>query len=170
MRKLQFPGNARFAFTIIDDTDVATVSNVAPIYALLESLGMRTTKTVWPLDCPGERGDYEGSQTLEDSEYLDFVLDLRCRGFELTWHGPTMASSKRVRTLRALERYRELVGEYPRIHINHAQNRENIYWGAERIDTLVLRSVFRGSAHSRSEGSNPDSEFWWGDACQKHIT
>src|SRR6185436_5946929 len=47
-----FPGGARFAFTVMDDTDVATVENIRPIYRLFESLGMRTTKTVWPVACP----------------------------------------------------------------------------------------------------------------------
>ncbi len=73
-RPLAFPGGARFAFTVIDDTDVATVANVGPLYRLLESLGMRTTKTVWPLACPEGSPDYQGSETLEDPGYLAFVL------------------------------------------------------------------------------------------------
>lgn len=171
--RLRFPGHARFAFTIIDDTDVATVSNVAPVYSTLEALGMRTTKTVWPLDCPGERGDYEGSQTLEDPEYMNFVLDLRRRGFELTWHGATMSSSTRARTLLGLERYRSVVGEYPHIHLNHSANQENLYWACGRIDSPLLRRLVRGARRgegTHSEGSTPGSEYWWGDACEKHIT
>src|SRR6202040_3687090 len=46
-----FPGGKRFALTIIDDTDVATVENLKPIYDLLYESGMRTTKTVWPVGC-----------------------------------------------------------------------------------------------------------------------
>jgi len=37
-RSLEFPYGKRFAFTVLDDTDVATVQNVAPVYALLERL------------------------------------------------------------------------------------------------------------------------------------
>ena len=167
-----FPGNTRFAFTVIDDTDVATVANVAPVYRMLEALGMRTTKTVWPLDCPGERGDYDGSQTLEDDDYVDFIVDLRRRGFEVTWHGATMSSSQRSRTLRALERYRDVLGDYPRIHVNHSENRENLYWGADRIDAPILRRIMRelGLRRAGSEGNDPGSAYWWGDLCREHIT
>lgn len=169
----RFPGNARFAFTIIDDTDVATVANVAPVYRMLEALGMKTTKTVWPLDCPGERGDYDGSQTLEDDDYVEFVLDLRRRGFEVTWHGATMSSSDRSRTIRALKRYCDVFGEYPRIHVNHSENRENLYWGTDRIDAPILRRLMGGlvlRGRARSEGNDPRSPYWWGDLCREHIT
>ena len=43
---MDFPGVKRFAFTVFDDTDHATVRNTAPVYALLEELGI-TTKSVW---------------------------------------------------------------------------------------------------------------------------
>ena len=46
---LDFPEGRKFAFTILDDTDDATVENVRPVYDLLTELGFRTTKTVWPL-------------------------------------------------------------------------------------------------------------------------
>ena len=45
MPPFEFPNGKRFAFTILDDTDVATLANVRPIYRLLEEVGMRTTKT-----------------------------------------------------------------------------------------------------------------------------
>jgi hypothetical protein len=44
---MNWPNNKDFAFTIIDDTDNSTVSNVKPIYNLLADLGLKTTKTVW---------------------------------------------------------------------------------------------------------------------------
>ena len=45
----RFPNNKKFAFTILDDTDLSTVENVGPVYRLLAELDMRTTKSVWPL-------------------------------------------------------------------------------------------------------------------------
>jgi hypothetical protein len=45
----RFPNNKKFAFTILDDTDLSTAENVGPVYRLLAELGMRTTKSVWPL-------------------------------------------------------------------------------------------------------------------------
>ena len=85
-----FPGGKRFAFTIIDDTDVATVENLKPIYDLLYECGMRTTKTVWPVRCLEGSKVFGSSQTLEDDDYRAFILDLQRRGFEITWHGATM--------------------------------------------------------------------------------
>lgn len=168
----RFPGGARFAFTIIDDTDVATVANVAPIYRLLEQLGMRTTKTVWPLDCPEGSPDYAESQTLADPDYEAFVRDLKARGFEITWHGATMESSPRERTVHGLSRFREVLGEYPRIHVNHSYNRENIYWGSARVDERPLKAFverFGDQAPGHYLGDQPGSLYWWGDLCEQHF-
>lgn len=167
-----FPGGKRFAFTIIDDTDVATVENVGPVYRLLEELGMRTTKTVWPVGCPEGSRDFSSSQTLDDPEYLDFVLWLRDRGFEVTWHGATMESSPRERTLEALERFRRAFGSYPRVHANHSLNRENVYWGADRVDQPLLRAVVQRTVPTPAgyyQGHVEGSPFWWGDACAEHF-
>src|SRR5690349_11512131 len=122
--RLAFPGGARFAFTVMDDTDVATVENVRPIYRLLESLGMRTTKTVWALPCPQENSDFVGSETLDDPDYREFVVDLQRRGFEIAFHNATMESSYRDQTVAALQRFRETFGGPPRVHANHSHNRD----------------------------------------------
>lgn len=170
--RFEFPGGKRFAFTVIDDTDVATVDNVRPIYELLHSLGMRTTKTVWPVPCPEGSKNFAGSQTLADDAYRAFVVDLQRRGFEITWHGATMESSDRDRTLAALERFRDTFGAYPRIHVNHSHNRENIYWGAGRLDSALLRSI-TGFVTKRPAdyftGHDKASRYWWGDACARHF-
>ena len=99
---LTFPAGRRFAFTIMDDTDVATLANVGPVYRLLDQLGFRTTKTVWPVGCPEGSANFSSSETLEDPAYLAFVLDLQSRGFEVAYHGATRESSTRERTERAL--------------------------------------------------------------------
>jgi hypothetical protein len=168
-----FPGGNRFAFTIIDDTDVATVENVRPFYRLLESLGMRTTKTVWPVDCPEGSRNFFRSKTLADGDYLEFVRDLHRRGFEITWHGATMESSTRERTIAGLQRFNELLGFYPRVHAGHAENRENLYWGINRVDDRVLRTVLRKlrpDVPGYYCGDDPQSPYWWGDVCQQHFT
>src|SRR2546426_8592095 len=114
----RFPGGKRFAFTIMDDTDVSTVDNVRPVYRLLERLGMRTTKTVWAAGCPEGSPNFGTSQTLEDADYCAFVQDLHRRGFEIAFHGATMETSPRGRTIAALERFRRTFGDYPRVHAN----------------------------------------------------
>lgn len=172
MPPLEFPGGARFAFTIIDDTDVATRDNVEPFYRLLHSLGMRTTKTAWPLDCPEGSKNFFLSETLEDPSYREFVLGLQDKGFEIGWHGATMESSVRERTLAGLERFRELFGHYPAIGANHSYNRENVYWGSGRIDNPLLAEVYARATGSRAdnfEGHVEGSPYWWGDLCGQHM-
>ncbi len=165
------PGNARFAFTIIDDTDVATIDNVAPMYALLHRSGLRTTKTVWPLDWHGEGSNFAGSTTLEDADYLAFVRELQAQGFEIASHGATMESSDRDTTMLALDRLREAFGDVPRVFANHSNNRENIYWGTARLDQPLLRAAYRAVLRKPDDffqGHQPDSPYWWGDLCQQH--
>jgi hypothetical protein len=167
------PEGRRFAFTIIDDTDVATVANVKPFYDLLYDLGMRATKTVWPVGCPEGSRSFGTSETLDDANYREFCLALQERGFELTWHGATMESSERERTISSLERFRETFGSYPRIHVNHAMNRENLYWGSSRVDNWLLQRLFArvtGQSGSYFRGHVEGSSHWWGDLCAQHIS
>lgn len=169
---MDWPGERRFAFTIVDDTDVATAENVRPVYRLLEQLGLRITKTVWAVDCPEGSRNFSESQTLEDPEYREFTVDLQDRGFEIAFHGATMESSLRDRTERALERFREVFGSYPRVHANHAFNRENLYWGAGRLDDPVLRFVYGRMDRRHADyygGHRQDSPYWWGDLCREHV-
>lgn len=170
--RIAYPGGKRFAFTIIDDTDVATVETVLPVYRLLESLGLRTTKTVWPVGCPEGSRLFSRSQTLEDPEYLAFAVDLAARGFELTWHGATMESSTRARTLTALARFKDVFGGYPSVHAGHAENRENLYWGADRVDSPIIAALLRrmgSQRHGYYQGHQPDSAYFWGDVCLERF-
>jgi hypothetical protein len=166
------PPGKRFAFTIVDDTDVATVENVAPVYRLLRELGMRATKTLWPHACPEGSRDFDTSATLEDADYKEFLLQLQRDGFELTWHCATMETSERPRTLAALERFHDVFGSYPRIHVNHSVNRENIYWGPDRVDDPLIRWFAARSARTPPhwfQGHVEGSPHWWGDVCSQHI-
>jgi hypothetical protein len=167
-----FPHGKRFAFTVLDDTDVATVENVGPVYRLFESLGLRTTKTIWSMPCPEGSADFSDSETLDDPEYRDFVVDLQRRGFEIASHGATMESSTRARTVAGLERFRETFGSYPRVHVNHSHNRENVYWGTARLDDPVLVRLYRrlnGQPAQYYQGHQEESPYWWGDLCREHV-
>jgi hypothetical protein len=171
-KRLEFPGGKKFAFTVLDDTDVGTVANLRPLYDLFHSLGFRTTKTVWPVGCPEGSRDFSSSETFDDAPYCEFVADLQRRGFEITWHGATMESSRRERTLAALERFREVLGSYPRIHVNHSHNQENLYWGARRLDSAPLRLLITkalGRGADYSSGDKPSSPYWWGDKATEHF-
>jgi hypothetical protein len=170
--QFEFPHGKRFAFTIIDDTDVATVANVKPVYDLLHELGLGATKTVWPVGCPEGSPNFSSSQTLDDADYRAFAVDLQQRGFEVTWHGATMETSPRARTIAAFQQFHDIFGAYPRIHVNHAFNGENVYWGAGRLDSRMLRAVLERFTGTRAEyytGHVEDSPLWWGDLCAKHV-
>jgi hypothetical protein len=166
-----FPDGKKFAFSIFDDTDVATLEYIRPIYELLERLGFRTTKSVWPLPYQG-RSDYEGSATLDDSEYATYVRHLQERGFEIGFHGARMESSERKEIVKAFEVYRRSLGCYPRAYAAHAQNRDNLYWGVDRFRFRCWRwlyGVTGGRRERNGEGHCPGSPFYWGDLAEQHL-
>lgn len=163
-----WPENKRFAFTICDDTDHATVQRVKPIYDLLGDLGLWCTKTLWvyPTD-PNEH--YESAQTLEDETYRQFILDLQSKGFEIALHCVRGCSSQRKIIQAGIERFREVLGDYPSVHINHAQNLDNLYWGRARLSRFRRRlRLYRGQP-SDSLGHDNNSPYFWGDLAQSKI-
>ena len=168
---MNFPGGRRFAFSILDDTDDSTLENVRPVYDRLRDYGLRTTKTVWPLDCPEGSRNYFAADTLQRSGYLSFVQELVRDGFELAFHGATMESSHRERTLRGLEFLEREFGHRPRLYANHGENRENLYWGAERFRTPALRALLKRLQRRHPPGwfagEVEGSPYFWGDACRE---
>jgi hypothetical protein len=171
--KHTFPNGKRFAFTIIDDTDCATVANVRPVYELLHELGMRTTKTIWPL--PGHHPDdiNDPAQPVTDPEYVSFLRDLQSWGFEIALHNVRSYSSTRAEIERGLDAFRQMVGHRPRVHANHMFNRDDLYWGAARLDLGLLGWAYR---RLRAQRKQPDSEghierspYFWGDLCRQRI-
>ena len=167
---IKWPQGKKFAFTIIDDTDLSTRSNTEPVYDFLAENGLRTTKTVWPLHAVG-KGNC-GGDTLEDPEYRDWILDLKARDFEIALHGVSDTSSTRERIIEGLDRFREIIGNDPNIHINHVDNREGLYWGSERLDPPVrwIYEAFRGAERSGLyEGAHRAAAHFWGDECRRRI-
>lgn len=170
--RISFPDGKEFAFTILDDTDDTTVENGRPIYDLLHELGLRTTKTVWPVACPEGSDIYFAGQTMAEPSYREWALELQRRGFEITWHDATMESSRRERTVQGLEAFRDAFGDWPRLHPNHGQNRENIYWGGRRYLNPLLRWALDANFRRQGivfEGEREDSPYFWGDLCRAHV-
>ena len=169
----EYPGNKQFAFTILDDTDDATVENVKPLYDVLFNLGMRTTKTVWPMDCPEGSRLYFAGKTLQDKAYLGFVRELVQNGFELASHGATMESSTRERTSEGLSFIDQNFDTHFRLHCNHGENLENIYWGLDRYQSLpirmTLRLVNRVLGLRKYYGQDNSSKYFWGDFCKERF-
>jgi len=169
-----YPNGAEFAFTILDDTDDATIANAPQFYELLHRLGMRTTKTVWPLSSPpAVQGVFFAGETLESAPYAEWIRTLQAQGFELAFHNASMASSTRERSIRGLDRLRLEYDCSPRIHANHGQNRENLYWGAARYDLPLLRGlvteVLRRQTGDVYEGEIPGSPYFWGDIAAEQF-
>jgi hypothetical protein len=182
-----------FAFTVFDDTDNGTVENLTPVYDLLEELGFRTTKSVWPLrgDVGAKPASPSGGsakrgeaglaptaitgQTLEDPEYLAFIRGLQAKGFEIALHNVQHGDATRERVELGLALYRELLGSDPKIHCNHSQNRENLYWGVDRLGFRPFRALLETARKVKRKpadqflGHVPGSEFFWGDIAKARI-
>ena len=173
-RASRFPLGKTFAFTVFDDTDNSTVENVGPVYRLIEELGLRTTKSVWPLSNVG-CGRFLRTAILQDSDYLAFVRQLRGQGFEISLHGVCNHHATRDVVWVGMQEFSRLIGEYPRSYSNHSFNRENIYWGAERFTRTVPKLCYKAAALARRakvgkfEGQMPGSAHFWGDICRQYI-
>jgi len=168
-----FPDGKKFAFSIFDDTDMATLDNVGSMYEFLLNLKIHTTKSVWVLPADKSENSASQGQTLSDPEYLAFILKLRDEGFEIGFHGPKGGSSNRSEVVETLKTFKNLIGDYPRTYANHLDNRECLYWGVDRLDSPFLRFFYKLSTFKRKEkflGHVPNSEYFWGDIAQEHIT
>ncbi len=166
---IKFPNGKLFAFTIVDDTDMATLDDIEPIYDLLHEYGFRTTKTVWVLDSterdhPPNRGD-----SLQNANYRRFIFDLQQKGFEIALHGVRGGTSNRDDILAGLNQFQEILGQYPKMHINHSLNRDNVYWGKDRMSFGPYNWLQAVVSPVRFSGHDPASPHFWGDATKQHI-
>jgi hypothetical protein len=162
-----YPGGKNFGFTVLNHAHEAPVATLRPIYELFEELGLRTTQMV----CSFATAQ-SAAGTLDDPEYHDFIVELSERGFEIGWAGASNESNQRHRVIEGLERFREVLGCDPRVYVNHAAKRENLYWGNDRIDQSLLRAVIYRTAPAPAgyyEGHREDSPFWWGDICRERV-
>ncbi len=168
--RIAWPEGKDFAFTVFDDPDYQTRKRGEPVYRFLEDCGFRTTKGVFV--CAGNP-ESSAEVTCEDPNYLDWVLGLRERGFEIGWHGAAPGSSVRERTLKGLETFRALFGGWPVAASQHFENAESVYWGDERLSTkshklaynLLTRGKNRGAFHGHVEGHRQ----FWADLCRERI-
>ncbi len=166
---IQWPDGKDFAFTVFDDTERATVENNRAIYGFLRDLGMRTTKSVWPVAGPRDPDLPGPSPTCEEPEYLDFCLQLQREGFEIALHNVTYHTSDRALTQRGFDRFRELFGHDPVSLANHSTNHEGLYWGPARLSgwrSALYSMLQRGQ---RFRGHVPGDPLFWGDICKERV-
>jgi len=170
LSRVEWPDGKKFAFTVFDDTDSATLANTREVYAFLADCGFRTTKSCWPVRGDASRPRFPG-ETCEDSAYNAWLLGLQSKGFEIGWHNATWHGLPRAEIFRAMDRFAEIFGHYPQTAANHSDG-ESLYWGNYRLtgfravlyDFLTFfrnHDVYRGHIES-------DIHFW-GDLCKEKI-
>lgn len=166
VQRIKWPSNKEFAFTIIDDTDMANVKNIKPIYYYLYLKSIITTKTIWLYP---SRNSYSG-QTIHDKDYLEFLYDIERKGFEIQLHNVGSGNFTRFEIINGFELFRKTFGRYPSLHINHSLNPDNLYWGYKRYG-ILLKSFFRILMPSKRRfyGDEVESKYFWGDISKHHI-
>lgn len=165
MNKKFWPNGKDFAFTIVDDTDNCTIENIKPVYDYLFKIGLLTTKTIWTYP-PNDR--FTGL-CLQDEKYLKYIKVLKKQGFEIAIHGVGSGSFTRDEILKGLEIYKSFLKEYPSMHINHAQNLDNIYFGNRGGSKLLQRYSKIKSPLDKAYGEDKNSKHFWGDWVKKNI-
>jgi peptidoglycan/xylan/chitin deacetylase (PgdA/CDA1 family) len=167
---IPWPEGKRFAFTVFDDTDEATLENTRPVYDFLRDLGFRTTKSVWPI--AGEQEPVLGGSTCDDDDYRQWLLQLEAEGFEIALHSATYHSSPREDTIRAFDRFKEIFGSDPASLAIHTSNAEGVYWGTERVSgirALVYNALTRFRRRRHFRGHLEGDPLFWGDVCKARL-
>jgi hypothetical protein len=166
-----WPDGKRFAFTVFDDTDSATVENVKGVYDFLADCGFRTSKSVWVVAGDPNRGKKVG-QSCADPDYLRWVLDLQAKGFEIGFHNATWHGLPRDAILAALDKFAELFGHDPKTAANHTGVNDGIYWADARLTgwRKPLYNLLTGF-HNRGKycGHIEGDPHFWGDYCKARI-
>jgi len=177
---LPFPEGKDFAVSFIDDTDLSTRKSIEPVYDFLHSMNIKGTKTVWTIkqrrtsafkrrdEKPINSNVHSGS-TLENPDYLSFILNLRKEGFEIALHGVAAGNSYRDEIIEGINRFREIFGEYPRMNVFHERNIENLYAGNAKLDFWPFKILEKLTDNSAYQGHIKGSPYFWGDIAAKTI-
>ncbi|MDD1777127.1 MAG: hypothetical protein LUQ65_03090 [Candidatus Helarchaeota archaeon] len=168
-----YPFGKRFAISMADDTDGATLSQIQPVYDHLHPLGIRLTKTVWPLKATDICGDYPGlplvGDTLEDRSYREYCEKLHSRGVEIALHTASAGNSVREETIKAYDFFEEIFGHPPDTNIMHSRNKDNIYWGKYCVSNPLLARLIGCLEPQEFLGHKKDSPYYWGDICRERT-
>lgn len=172
IRLSPYPNGKNFAFTITDDPDNNTLSRIKPVYDYLSELGFRTTIAVWLFNATRTNGipdritNYSPGDTCENPEYLNYLLELKKKGFEIASHGPSAGNDLRDMTIKGYQKFYSNFGYYPKIYINHKENLENLYWGNKVAPDFFLKWILRAllsKARLPFSGEIENSNYFWGD-------
>lgn len=166
MASVTWPEGKRFAFTVFDDPDRQTLQTSREVYACLDDLGFRTTKAVWVME-PRERNS--AGDSCESPEFLEHVLALQARGFEIGYHNGAPGTLTRGEIVRSLELFRQYFGHDPVSMANH-YNEDAVYWGNARLSgpARLFYNIARGGKR-RFFGTVEGHPCFWGDLCRQHV-
>lgn len=154
-----------FKFTIVDDTDNSTLHETKIFYDYLHSIQLKTTRTTWIY--PSADNFYGDS--LSNPEYVKYLLEMKNRGFEIALHNVRSGSTPRDLTLSGIDVFKSVFNEFPKLHANHAWNKENLYWGSKRF-CFPLGKIFGMRRDPiEYEGEVESSIYFWGDICKERI-
>jgi len=170
--RVSWPHGKSFAFSVFDDPDFQRLECGVPVYDFLTDLGFRTTKGVWPGSSASQVSDRWG--TCADPAYLDWVMRLQTRGFEIGWHGASPKTSRRSQTIEGFNRFRQMFGHPPRSMSQHYSCHENLYWGDERLSSgprrLAYNLLTRWKNHGLFRGHVPHDPHYWADIAAENVT
>ncbi len=161
---IKWPEGKSFAFTIFDDTDNSTVKNIEPVYDLLLKCNIKTTKSVWVYP---PRDNFTG-RCISEEDYLSFVKFLQKNSFEIALHSVGSGFFSRNEIIEGFEKFKQLLGSYPYIHVNHSRNPDSIYWGYKRF-VPPLSWIYNLRQKQAFTGDDINSDSFWGDLSKKHI-
>jgi len=162
---LPYPPNKTWALSIIDDPDGAKLKHIKPVYELLKARNIRINKAVWVIE--GKSKYTTSEYTMADPYYRAYMQDLKKAGFEISLHGASGDSDLREVTLLGYEKFKEWLGEYPKVNGHHSTNKENIYFGKNRFSSSLMRFFYSLYDSTDYSGENPKSPYFWGDIAYK---
>jgi len=170
-QKISWPNSKRFAFTIFDDTDRANLKDSQLVYQCLDELNFKTTKSVWVIE--GNRPHADRGITCDNKIYLNLLLELKNKGFEIGYHNTTYHSSCRQDIEKGLKKFIKMFNQNPNVMANHSANRENIYWGSHRLSgsrRVIYNLLTLFKSNKFYKGHDESSPYFWGDLCKEYIT
>lgn len=158
----------QFRFSIIDDTDDAFLHNIKPIYNLLFRYKIFITKTVWVYP---PRDKHSKGDSLQNPEYLKFIKELYQRGFEIALHNVGSGNFTKGEIQKGLNEFKDKLGVYPNININHSYNPDSVYGGYKRFN-FPFRQVVKllyPQYSKQFKGEVEGSIYFWGDLHKEII-
>tara|TARA_R110002033_G_scaffold5978_9_gene24434 strand:- start:2169 stop:3074 length:906 start_codon:yes stop_codon:yes gene_type:complete len=109
-------------------------------------------------------------QTIQDNSYFKFLKELEKQGFDIQLHNVGSGKFNRNEIIEGLDIFKHKFGRYPKLHINHASNPDNLYWGYKRYG-IIFRKIIQllKGKKKRFYGDEVGSEYFWGDLAKNKI-